>query len=161
MCIRDRSQDTRDGVMQYGGELQESKVDEGLTAEELARYAKMNGTLYFRAESNAGLQTQNEDIDKNCSRIRIWQQQLSAANVASDIAPDPSTGWYNTVSYTHLDSNKAWYRAVRRSDYRKNNRSNDRGNDRGNHESNRRNNNRTDHRECDRSIYRGNYNSNH
>ena len=81
--------------MQYGGELQESKVDEGLTAEELARYAKMNGTLYFRAESNAGLQTQNEDIDKNGSRIRIWQQQLSAANVASDIAPDPSTGWYN------------------------------------------------------------------
>ena len=93
--VLEQSQDTRDGVMQYGGELQESKVDEGLTAKELARYAKMNGTLYFRAESNAGLQTQNEDIDKNCSRIRIWQQQLSAANVVSDIAPDPSTGWYN------------------------------------------------------------------
>ena len=57
--------------------------------------ARMNGTLYFRAESNAALTTHTEDIKKNSSRIKIWQQDLEVANVAATVAPDSSTGWYN------------------------------------------------------------------
>ncbi len=59
------------------------------------RISKMNGTLYFRAESNAALTTHTEDINNNSSRIKIWQQDLEVANVAATVAPDSSTGWYN------------------------------------------------------------------
>lgn len=88
--ILDRTQSTEEGTMQYGDKASESKVMAGITES-----ARMNGTLYFRAESNAALTTHTEDIKKNSSRIKIWQQDLEVANVAATVAPDSSTGWYN------------------------------------------------------------------
>ena len=88
--ILDRTQSTEEGTMQYGDKASESKVIAGITES-----ARMNGTLYFRAESNAALTTHTEDINNNSSRIKIWQQDLEVANVAATVAPDSSTGWYN------------------------------------------------------------------
>lgn len=50
--ILDRTQSTEEGTMQYGDKASESKVIAGITES-----ARMNGTLYFRAESNAALTT--------------------------------------------------------------------------------------------------------
>ena len=88
--VLDRTQSTEEGTMQYGDTANESKVITDITES-----ARMNGTLYFRAESNAALTTHTEDIKKNSSRIKIWQQDLEVANVAATVAPDSSTGWYN------------------------------------------------------------------
>lgn len=88
--VLNRTQNSSDGTMQYADSAKESKV-----VTDIAGYARMNGTLYFKAESNAGLTTGTEDIEKNSSRIRLWQQDLNTANVAATVAPDSSTGWYN------------------------------------------------------------------
>jgi hypothetical protein len=60
-----------------------------------SQYAKINATIYVRAESNAGLSTTKEDIEKTKKEIRIWQQNLKEATVNFDRQPDPDTGWYN------------------------------------------------------------------
>ena len=69
----------------------------------------MNGTLYFRATSNAGLTTQNKDLKKESEKnnqtgkknknqngdIRIWQQDLEEPKVSVNEKPDAVTKWYN------------------------------------------------------------------
>lgn len=58
-------------------------------------YSKLNGTLYFRAESYAALRTSNVDSAKYSSQIRIWQEDLKTAIVKADNKPSDKTGWYN------------------------------------------------------------------
>lgn len=58
-------------------------------------YAQMNGTLYFRAESNAGLLSADKNISKTKKETKIWQEDLITARVHADKRADFDTGWYN------------------------------------------------------------------
>ena len=73
----------------------EQKTSEQAAERTVKEYVQMNGTLYIRAESNAGLVTMDEDIRKNQQQVRIWQQDLEEARVTASIRPDSGTGWYN------------------------------------------------------------------
>ncbi|MBQ6788439.1 MAG: hypothetical protein IJO85_12065 [Lachnospiraceae bacterium] len=73
----------------------ELEVIFGTIAGDKEHYAQKNGTLYFRAQSNAGLTTTEEDILKQKKEIRIWQEELEPAKITESIKPDSSTGWYN------------------------------------------------------------------
>ncbi len=56
---------------------------------------QMNGTLYVRAESNAGLVTTQDDSIHNKDEVRIWQEKPEVAKVFADNKSDATTGWYN------------------------------------------------------------------
>ena len=71
------------------------KVVLGDTEGNKKKYQKKNGTLYFRAESNAGLTTTEEDILNQKKEIRIWQEDLEPTKVIESNKPDAGTGWYN------------------------------------------------------------------
>jgi hypothetical protein len=58
-------------------------------------YINMNGTIYVRAESNAGLVTTSDDIENTKKELRLWRQNLKEPTVNFDKAPDADTGWYN------------------------------------------------------------------
>ncbi len=73
----------------------ELEVVFGTVAGDKENYAQKNGTLYFRAQSNAGLTTTEEDILSQKKEIRIWQEDLEPAKIIESNKPDASTGWYN------------------------------------------------------------------
>lgn len=73
----------------------ELEVIFGTFAGDSENYARKNGTLYFRAQSNAGLTTSKEDIINQQKEIRIWQEDLEGAKVMASVKPDAKTGWYN------------------------------------------------------------------
>lgn len=81
---------------------------------EVSGSATFNGTIYFRAESNAGLFSGTDAMNANKKEVRIWQQQLDQPKVYAD-KHAAKTGWYNketgevNVTFSYPDYNKAAY----------------------------------------------------
>ncbi len=60
-------------------------------------HVQMNGELYFRAQSNAGLCSDAESVRRE---IRIWQENIENAKVTVSKPCDVNTGWYNEQTGT-------------------------------------------------------------
>lgn len=77
--------------------------------------AHINGTLFVKGESNAGLVTTSKDIQDNHQEIRIWQEELDAPKVTISNQCDPTTGWYNkktgpvSISFEYPDYDQKNY----------------------------------------------------
>ena len=88
--VLNKEQKELEGTILYPDSTVKSKA-----VSKIKTYSKLNGTLYFRAESNAGLVTARDDSMNHSQQIRIWQADLAAAKVKADNKPNAATGWYN------------------------------------------------------------------
>lgn len=89
--MKSREQGTSNGKFLYP----DKKSGGAKTDADAKGYAQMNGTLYFRAESNAGLFSSDQNMSNTKQETKIWQEDLSAAKVYADKRADSDTGWYN------------------------------------------------------------------
>lgn len=87
--MTEKNQNTYSGTFRY--------PDEGIdnTAVRPEEYEQKNGVIYFRAESNASLVTEERDIADSMQQVRIWQENIENPRVYADNRFDASTGWYN------------------------------------------------------------------
>lgn len=87
--LGEKNQNTYSGTFRYPNE----EID--IAPEKPASYEQKNGVIYFRAESNASLVTEERDIADSMQQVRIWQENIENPKVYADNRFDASTGWYN------------------------------------------------------------------
>lgn len=87
--MTEKNQNTYSGTFRYPDEGKDN------TAVRPEEYEQKNGVIYFRAESNASLVTEERDIADSMQQVRIWQENIENPKVYADNRFDASTGWYN------------------------------------------------------------------